>query len=203
MGRSMCAAAKHEVMRRTSSMYFAWIAVSVMPDTDFCASSATLGQRATLGAYVVADAPNRLSSSSSWTSSSSRAAMRFFSVSYIWVGSTGCSGAFFFPFCAGGWATWAGAPLVGRVPGWVCAVFGGTGGAAAGAGGVGPAGAGLPCLAVCVPFMEWWWWPWLARWQRLILSLAGMQEVKRVRRRMVERAQPRRVEHWQSGRVCN
>lgn len=160
------------------------MAVSVIPETDFCASSAAEGQFATRNASVDLYALNRLSSSSSCTSSSSSAAMRFFSVSYICVGSTGWSGAFFLPFCGGGCVPFAGAPLGGRVPGWVCAVFGGTGGAAAGAGGVGPAGAGLPCLAVCVPFMV------VAAAAAGTAGgetgiLVGRQQVKRARRRIL------------------
>ena len=114
--------------------------------------------------------PNRRSSSSSCTSSSSSAAIRFFNVSYICEGSTGCSAAFFFPFCvAGACVPFTPAPFVCRAGATtgdaaalvfvfvvvfaVPAAFGGTGGAAAGAGGVGPAGAGLPCLAGWAPFM--------------------------------------------------
>ncbi len=95
----------------------------------------------------------RRSSSSSCTSSSSRAAIRFFRVSYICEGSTGCSAAFFLPFGGGACVPFTAAPFVVRAADCGWDVFGGTGGAAAGAGGVGPAGAGLPCLAGCAPFM--------------------------------------------------
>lgn len=42
-GEVICSLSPHisSDSTRTSSIYFAWMAVSVMPDTDFCASSAT------------------------------------------------------------------------------------------------------------------------------------------------------------------
>ena len=144
------------------------------------------------------DSPNRRSSSSSCTSSSSRAAIRFLRVSYICEGSTGCSAAFFLPFGGGACVPFTAVPFVVRaaVCGWT--VFGGTGGAAAGAGGVGPAGAGLPCLAVCAPFMA----------GRSALRaetgiLTGRQQEKRRKSRLDVDAERRPVQRASRGREVN
>lgn len=141
---------------------------SSMPLTEVCASSATTPSASEVYAhkFVLAKlhkfhSPNCRSSSSSITSSSSRAAIRFFKLSYIAAGSTGVS-VFFLPFCPGdtpftrfgvwgcGWewgcGCWYGYGCKFELEVEMELLDGGLGGIDPGAGGAGPGGGGLGTL---------------------------------------------------------